>query len=172
MGASAVKAARTLEVPVVMGFHTNFHQYMKDYHFSRLETAAVNYLRKLHNRAGMTVVPTEEMRRTLEGLGFERLSVMGRGVDAVLFDPARRDASLRQSWGVWRDEVVFGVVGRLAREKNLVAALGLYTRLQREFPDCGMKMVVVGDGPMMNSLRSEFPDACLLYTSPSPRDTR
>ena len=132
MGASAVKAARTLEVPVVMGFHTNFHQYMKDYHFSRLETAAVNYLRKLHNRAGMTVVPT---------------------------DPARRDASLRQSWGVWRDEVVFGVVGRLAREKNLVAALGLYTRLQREFPDCGMKMVVVGDGPMMNSLRSEFPDA-------------
>ena len=66
MGASAVKAARTLEVPVVMGFHTNFHQYMKDYHFSRLETAAVNYLRKLHNRAGMTVVPTEEMRRTLE----------------------------------------------------------------------------------------------------------
>ena len=159
MGASAVKAARTLEVPVVMGFHTNFHQYMKDYHFSRLETAAVNYLRKLHNRAGMTVVPTEEMRRTLEGMGFERLSVMGRGVDAVLFNPARRDASLRQSWGVWRDEVVFGVVGRLAREKNLVTALGLYTRLQREFPDCGMKMVVVGDGPMMNSLRSEFPDA-------------
>ena len=40
-----------------------------------------------------------------------------------------------------------------------MAALGLYTRLQREFPDCGMKMVVVGDGPMMNSLRSEFPDA-------------
>lgn len=159
MGASAVKAARMLEVPVVMGFHTNFHQYMKDYHFSRLETAAVNYLRKLHNRAGMTVVPTEEMRRTLEGMGFERLSVMGRGVDAVLFNPARRDASLRQSWGVWRDEVVFGVVGRLAREKNLVTALGLYTRLQREFPDCGMKMVVVGDGPMMNSLRSEFPDA-------------
>lgn len=114
MGASAVKAARTLEVPVVMGFHTNFHQYMKDYHFSRLETAAVNYLRKLHNRAGMTVVPTEEMRRTLEGMGFERLSVMGRGVDAVLFDPARRDASCAShgasggmkwylaSWGVWR----------------------------------------------------------------------
>ena len=59
------------------------------------------------------------MRRTLEGMGFERLSVMGRGVeDAVLFDPARRDASLRQSWGVWRDEVVFGVVGRLARERT------------------------------------------------------
>lgn len=159
MGASAVKAARALEIPVVMGFHTNFHQYMKDYHFSGLETAAVNYLRKLHNRAGMTVVPTEEMRRALEGLGFERLSVMGRGVDAALFDPARRDAGLRQSWGAWRDEVVFGVVGRLAREKNLVTALGLYTRLQREFPDCGMKMVVVGDGPMMSSLRSEFPDA-------------
>ena len=37
----------------------------------------------------MTVVPTEEMRRALEGLGFERLSVMGRGVDAALFDPAK-----------------------------------------------------------------------------------
>lgn len=98
-GASAVKAARALEIPVVMGFHTNFHQYMKDYHFSGLETAAVNYLRKLHNRAGMTVVPTEEMRRALEGLGFERLSVMGRGVDAALFDPARRDAGLAPVMG-------------------------------------------------------------------------
>lgn len=77
MGASAVKAARTLEVPVVMGFHTNFHQYMKDYHFSRLETAAVNYLRKLHNRAGMTVVPTEEMRRTLEGWGLNAFPSWG-----------------------------------------------------------------------------------------------
>ena len=159
MGASAVKAARTLEVPVVMGFHTNFHQYMKNYHFSGLEGATVNYLRRLHNQARMTAVPTEEMRRTLEELGFERLSVMGRGVDAVLFDPGKRDVFLRQSWGVWRDEIVFGVVGRLAREKNLETALGLYTRLQREFPDCGMKMVVVGDGPMKNHLRSEFPDA-------------
>lgn len=159
MGASALKAARALEIPVVMGFHTNFHQYMKDYNVSGLETAAVNYLRKLHNQARMTVVPTEEVRRTLEELGFERLSVMGRGVDAALFGPGRRDTSLRQSWGVWRDEVVFGVVGRLAREKNLVTALSLYTRLQREFPDCGMKMVVVGDGPMKSSLRSEFPDA-------------
>ena len=26
MGASAAKAARALEIPVVMGFHTNFHQ--------------------------------------------------------------------------------------------------------------------------------------------------
>ena len=72
---------------------------------------------------------------------------MGRGVDTVLFDPEKRDISLRQSWGVWRDEIVFGVVGRLAREKNLVTVLSLYTRLQREFPDRGMKMVVVGGRP-------------------------
>lgn len=159
MGASAAKAARALEIPVVMGFHTNFHQYMKNYNFSGLENAAVNYLRKLHNQARLTVVPTEEMFISLSELGFERLAVMGRGVDAVLFDPGKRDVSLRQSWGVWRDEVVFGVVERLAREKNLITVLSLYTRLQREFPDCGMKMVVVGDGSMMSGLRSEFPDA-------------
>lgn len=159
MGASAAKAARTLEIPVMMGFHTNFHQYVKNYHFSSLESVAVNYLRKLHNRAMLTVVPTEEMRSSLEVLGFERLAVMGRGVDAVLFDPGKREAALRQSWGVWRDEVVFGVVGRLAKEKNLETVMSLYRRLQREFPERSMKMVVVGDGPMMNGLRSEFPDA-------------
>ena len=159
MGASAAKAARALEIPVVMGFPAKFHQYMKNYNFSGLENAAVNYLRKLHNQVRLTVVPTEEMLISLGELGFERLAVMGRGVDAVLFDPGKRDVSLRQSWGVWRDEIVFGVVGRLAREKNLITVLSLYTRLQREFPDCGMKMVVVGDGPMMNGLRSEFPDA-------------
>lgn len=158
MGASALKAARALEIPVVMGFHTNFHQYMGNYRIGGLENATVHYLRKLHNQAKLTVVPTEEVRLSLEQLAFERLFVMGRGVDAELFRPEKRDESLRQSWGVWRNELVFGVVGRLAREKNLELTLKLYTRLQQEFPDCGFKMVVVGDGPMMSGLRSEFPD--------------
>lgn len=47
MGASAAKAARALEIPVVMGFHTNFHQYMKNYNFSGLENAAVNYFAQI-----------------------------------------------------------------------------------------------------------------------------
>lgn len=164
MGASAAKAARALGIPVVMGFHTNVHQYVKNYRFPGLETTAVNYLRKMHHGARLTLVPTEEVLRSLDELGFERLAVMGRGVDTSLFDPGKRDVSLRQSWGVWRNEVVFGVVGRLAREKNLVTVLNLYSRLQREFPDRGMKMVVVGDGPLMNSLRSEFPDAVFCGT--------
>lgn len=158
MGASAVKAARTLEIPVVMGFHTNFHQYMRNYAFSGMEPAVVKYLLKLHHRAHVTIVPTEEVSRSLTELGFSNLAVMGRGVDSALFHPDRRDVSLRQSWGVWRDEMVFGVVGRLAAEKNLEKTLEWYTRLQREMPDCGMKMVVVGDGPLMDRLRSRFPD--------------
>ena len=66
---------------------------------SMFSGAVTRYLRSLHNRADCTLVPTAEMRASLEALAFERVAVVGRGVDTQLFNPARRSGRLRAAWG-------------------------------------------------------------------------
>src|SRR5258707_12674324 len=76
-------------------------------------------LRALHNRTDCTLVPTAQMRANLEALAFERVVVVGRGVDTRLFSPARRSERLRAAWGCREGDTVVLHVGRIAPEKNL-----------------------------------------------------
>src|SRR5262249_59239211 len=89
------------------------------------------YLRGFHNASCGTFVSTERLRVELGAAGFERLSVLGRGVDHGRFDPARRSTALRSEWGAGEDDLVVLYVGRLAAEKNGELAIRAYRALQQ-----------------------------------------
>jgi len=157
LGWSALQAAQHLSLPVTSDYRTNFHAYGKHYRLGLLSKPIMGYLRKFHNRCDATMVPTEAMRALLSERGFERLSVVGRGVDAQRFDPARRSAAMRESWGAGPDDLVMGYVGRLAPEKNLGVVLAAYDAVKRVQPR--VRLVFVGDGPMRAELAARAPDA-------------
>jgi glycosyltransferase involved in cell wall biosynthesis len=156
LGWSALAAARRLGLPVSSGFHTNFHSYSRHYGLRLLTSAVGRYLRALHNRADCTVVPTEETRARLAAAGFERLAVVGRGIDGTLFNPGRRSAALRRRWGCAAQETVVAYVGRLAPEKNLGLFVAAALELRRIEP--GARIVLVGDGPDARALRARHPE--------------
>jgi glycosyltransferase involved in cell wall biosynthesis len=156
LGWTAVAAARRLGVPVSSDFHTNFHSYSRHYGFGLFARAVARYLRNLHNRTDCTLVPTAEMKADLEALSFERVMVVGRGVDSRLFNPGRRSEALRRSWGCGGNDTVALHVGRIAPEKNV----GLFAKAAEEMLaiDPLVRVVLVGDGPQGASLRRQFPD--------------
>ncbi|MGM9485186.1 glycosyltransferase family 4 protein [Roseateles sp. NT4] len=157
LGWSALQAAQHLALPVTSDYRTNFHAYGKHYRLGLLSKPIMGYLRKFHNRCDATMVPTEAMRVLLAERGFERLNVVGRGVDAQRFDPARRSAAMRESWGAGPDDLVMGYVGRLAPEKNLGVVLAAYEAVKAVQPR--VRLVFVGDGPMRAELAARAPDA-------------
>jgi len=157
LGWSALQAAHRLKLPVSSDFRTNFHAYSKHYGVGWLHKPIMAYLRKFHNLAHCTMVPTEALRRSLNEYGFRNLIVLSRGVDTQLFDPARRSEELRRRWGAAPDSLVVLHVGRLAQEKNLGALAGVYRVMRRENPR--VRLVLVGDGPARRWLQSECPDA-------------
>ncbi|HEY4066067.1 MAG TPA: glycosyltransferase family 1 protein [Burkholderiaceae bacterium] len=157
LGWSALQAAIKLRLPVTSDFRTNFHAYSKHYGAGWLRRPIVAYLRKFHNRTHFTMVPTEALKRELAAEGFQRLSVVARGVDTSRFSPARRDAALRESWGVQADDLVMLYVGRLAAEKNLQTLVTAYAAVRAI--DARAKLVVVGDGPMRKTLEERCPGA-------------
>jgi glycosyltransferase involved in cell wall biosynthesis len=156
LGWSALRAARTLEIPVVSDFHTNFHDYSRHYGFGWISGLITGYLRALHNRTDCTFVPTHEMHDRLRLLGFKKLKVVGRGIDTQMFSPAKRSVELRRSWRCEHDTPVALYVGRLAAEKNLRLFVESVREARRLRPD--LRVVVVGDGPMGKRLRSDNPD--------------
>lgn len=160
LGWSALQAARKLRLPVSTDFRTNFHAYSRHYGVGWLRHPIAAYLRKFHNLAHCTMVPTPELQRELGAMGFERLLVVARGVDTDRFSPAKRSERLREQWGVAPEQPVMLSVGRLAAEKNLDLLLRCHQAMRQVCP--GLKLVVVGDGPERTALQQACPDALLV----------
>lgn len=155
LGWSAVRAALALRIPVVSDFHTNFHAYSRDYGAGWLMRPIAAYLRHLHNRTLVTMVPTQELRECLYAYGFHNVAVVSRGVDTTHFTPARRSEALRASWGAGPDTPVVVHVSRLAAEKNLDLLFRAFDAMKALDPRT--RLVVVGDGPERERLERCYP---------------
>lgn len=157
LGWSALHAARHLKLPVTSDFRTNFHAYSRHYGIGWLRGPIMGYLRRFHNAAAVTMVPTEPLQRELEGAGFRHVRVVARGVDCQRFTPARRSAALRAAWGVAEDDLVVACVGRLASEKNLEVLVQAHLAIRAA--DARARLLLVGDGPLRDALAARLPGA-------------
>mgnify|MGYP006281571585 CR=1 FL=1 len=162
LGHSALQQARRQGIPVVAGFHTNFDAYSGHYHLGLLRRPVEAYLRRFHNRATTTLVPSTEGRERLIQRGFQRLALLGRGVDTELFDPHRRSQALRAEWGAGPETPVALHVGRIAPEKNIEGLIEAFRTIRERVPEC--QLVVVGDGPATERLAAALPE--LILTGP------
>lgn len=155
LGWSALRACRRLGIPVATGFHTRFDDYVGRYGAGFLSPWVFSWLRRFHNKADATLVPTRELQETLSQQGFRHALRLGRAVDTREFHPAFRDLALREAWGAGDGPVVVSV-GRIAPEKNLPLSVRCFRELQRSRPDA--RFVWVGDGPARAELQSANPD--------------
>ena len=157
LGWSALRAAMYLKLPVSTDYRTNFQSYSTHYGVGFLYKPIMAYLKKFHNLAGCTMVPTEALRASLAAVGFQRLKVVSRGVDTVAYDPAHRSDALRQQWGLAPQDLAVLCVGRLAKEKNLDLLLRAFEAIQARQPSA--RLVLVGHGPMLQELKLKCPGA-------------
>ncbi len=156
LGYSAVRAARSLGIPVTSSFHTNFHAYTHHYRVSGLRRLALGWLRHVHNLTRRTFVPTEDLCLELSALGFRNLAVMSRGVDTRQFRPEHRSSALRSAWGAAPGDPVVIHVGRMAAEKNHPLLFRVYAAMKAANPAC--RFVLAGEGPLKAALMRANPD--------------
>ena len=141
IGIAARRYCRRRGLPFTTSFHTRFPEYIE----ARTRIPARWFypaLRDFHNGGNCIMVATETLRQDLGARGFHNLALWGRGVDVTLFKP--RDKSFLQD-----PRPIYLYVGRVAVEKNI-----------SDFLDLAMPgtKVVVGDGPLLDSLRRRHPE--------------
>ncbi len=155
LGFSALGAARRLGIPACTGFHTRFDDFANHYGLGLLTPLVFAYLRRFHNRAAATLVPTAELVEFLGSNGFRNVRLLSRAVDTTLFHPRHRDAQLRARWGLDANDLAIVHVGRLAAEKNLGLAVRAFEAIQARHPRA--RFVIVGDGPARATLAAQHP---------------
>lgn len=156
LGWSAMRTARRLGIPVASGLHTRFDEYLPDYGAAWLQATALRWMRRFHNQAEATLVPTRELQQFLQDNGFSKARLLARAVDGSQFDPNKRDDTLRADWGIEGEGFAVIHVGRIAAEKNLGLAIKAFRRIQQQRPKA--RFVWVGDGPMREKLAEQNPD--------------
>jgi glycosyltransferase involved in cell wall biosynthesis len=115
------------------------------------------YLRKFHNRADLTLVPTRALCGELAEQGIARVDVVSRGVDTALFDPARRSASCGAAGG-WRRMTWPWFTWGIAPEKNLALLEKAFEAIRARQPRA--RLVLVGSGPAAQACRRVQPRPC------------
>lgn len=135
--------------PFTTSYHTAFPDYA--WRYLRLPRSwTYSYLRRFHAPARSVLVATATLEKELRSHGFRnRMCRWSRGVDTSLFRPlARSKDEVRR-----RERPVCLYVGRVAVEKNVEAFLKLSLPYDK---------VVVGDGPLLDTLRKRYHDAHFL----------
>lgn len=156
LGLTALGAGRRLGIPACTGFHTRFDDFASHYGLGFLTPIVFAYLRRFHNRANATLVPTAELAAFLGTHGFRDVRLLRRAVDTELFNPRHRDEALRAEWGLTGSDLAVVHVGRLAPEKNLELAVRAFHAIRERHPRA--RFVIVGDGPARAGLAAHHPD--------------
>jgi glycosyltransferase involved in cell wall biosynthesis len=156
LGRSALRAACDLGIPACSGFHTRFDDFARYYGFGFIAPAVFSYLRRFHRRAAATLVPTAELKEFLERERFGNVMLLRRAVDTTLFEPHKRDETLRAQWGLKPGQLAVIHVGRIAAEKNPALAVRAFRAIQQDRPDA--RFIWVGDGPARAALQESNPD--------------
>jgi len=129
-------------LPFTTAFHTRFPEYITA-RFRVPLAWGYAVVRWFHTPGKRVMVSTETLRHELQERGFGEAVLFQRGVDLDLFKPCDPEVTDLP-------RPIYTYVGRVAVEKSITDFLDL---------DLDGTKVVVGDGPMLEELRQDYPDA-------------
>jgi glycosyltransferase involved in cell wall biosynthesis len=119
----------------------------------KLHSRRVWVRRLLLPRVHCTVVPSRTLLKIASDkyrLSAGKVRLIVNGVDPIRFQPAR-DPELREQLGCGEDTVVFGYVGYLRPEKNLLLLLEAFARAGID----NSRLILIGDGDQRGALEQK-----------------
>jgi glycosyltransferase involved in cell wall biosynthesis len=167
VGILGAALAHHMGLPLAASWHTNVHEYAarRSEWFLRLlpesqsaatgqaiEDLAMAVAARFYSVAQVLFAPHPALCALLERTTGRPCHWMPRGVDAALFDPAKRTRKNQNNGAV------LGFVGRLSVEKNVA----LLAQVQQELEQMGVsefRFLIVGQGGDENWLRERLPQA-------------
>lgn len=152
LGGQALAYAAKRGIPSIAVYQTDVAGYMQRYGLEFAGPILDAVTAAIHRPATLSLAPTLDGRDYLNSLGIDNVELWGRGVDDVLFTPARKASDrvhdLRARLAPQGHKII-GYVGRLAPEKQV-------SRLIELCELSGVHLLIVGDGPDRSDLEDRF----------------
>lgn len=156
LGMSALRIARSRELPLVFTHHTLYERYT---HYVPADSEAlkrfvIELATRYGNLASMVFAPSESVAELLRERGVQSpIEVVPTGVKIEDYQNGNGLAA-RAQYGIPEKAFVIGHLGRLAEEKNLGFLSEAVLELMRRSAD--IHFLVVGTGPMENQIKNLF----------------
>ncbi|HVO48754.1 MAG TPA: glycosyltransferase, partial [Steroidobacteraceae bacterium] len=125
----AAWVARRRGIPVAAFYHSNLPQIIGRRTGDLSERVLGRYIRSVYERFDVVLAPSRLMCSYLKSLGVAQAVHQPLGVDATVFCPEQRGATLRKALGLPAESRVLLYAGRFAAEKNLPVLLAAFARL-------------------------------------------
>lgn len=147
IGLMAAHVCQKRHIPYTTTFHTKFPEYLHMRNRLVKESYVHEYLRYIHDGAEKIFISNTGLEQYLERNHYEWCEIIPFGIDHSIFHPGKKSLFFDMP------KPIFLFVGRVAIEKNIEAFLEMKTP--------GTK-IVVGDGPMLESLQKNYPHVYFL----------
>ncbi|HSX58508.1 MAG TPA: glycosyltransferase [Candidatus Saccharimonadales bacterium] len=139
--------------PYVLTYHAYLAKY-SHYFFIKneavTERAAKNGSKLICNLADVVIVPTEKMKKILQGYGVnKKIEVVANPIDLEKFKKVER-GFLRSQFSIGEDKVILLTASRLGVEKNIEFLLRSYQKVTKK--EEKSVFVIAGDGPNKKKL--------------------
>jgi alpha-1,6-mannosyltransferase len=160
LGWKAVRAGRSLKIPVVGFYHSHFPEAYLRASARLLGKRAARgvmklsrgYVRRLYNRFAATLVASDRLAKVLKDWGVHNVRVVQLGVNTDIFRPDESDRGpSRRSLGIKRGRKLLLYVGRLAKEKNTAGLFKAFAILNQRNPHA-FHLLIIGEGPQRRQL--------------------
>lgn len=158
MAILSLTAARAMEIPHLLTFHTMANEAVKYYSFLPMREDVLVpsvwiYLRNMMSRPEVVIAPSAPIKEELlaNGVRMHACEVVPTGVDLTRFSPKSYDRGFLERFGLDGHRVALHV-GRLSMEKRLDIVLKAMVRLRKEEPD--LRLLVAGKGPAYDHYRA------------------
>jgi len=143
------------EVPHFCTYHTNLELYIRHYvpgvPNNASKTATRLYTYRETKNAEKVFVPSTDMKKLLSEYRLEPpIEVLPTGIDIEMYTKilnapeTKTTRSLREQFGIHKDEKILLYVGRVGSEKNIEFLLRSFDRIAREHPEA--HFIIVGGG--------------------------
>jgi glycosyltransferase involved in cell wall biosynthesis len=156
VGLAGLGIARLLDLPCYGTYHTAFPQYARDLTADPiLESAVWQYMVWFYNMMDAIFVPSQSTADDIiaQGVKKEKIIITKRGIDITKFNPSKRNGYLQKKHHI-KSGVNFLYVGRVSKEKNLEILKDAFIQLSKIRNDANL--IIVGDGPYLETLREEL----------------
>ena len=164
MGLTALLVSKLLHIPINGIYHTDIPQYVRiltgDF---AMEDMTWKYLRWYYEQMDVIFAPSKATRDQLVSNGFtaEKIKVFPRGIDIQRFNPRHKSTFIRKEIALNKGRKIL-YVGRVSKEKGIDVLIDAYLFLKERYND--LKLVVVGDGPYLETLKSRFNNQDITFT--------
>ncbi len=154
LGAIGLYYVEHMQLPCLATFHTDLAAYAPMYQVPYIEEILNTVTKMVYSKAGRVLAPSPSSQKKLEEIGLTSVGVFGRGVDADLFNPNKRNKKIWSNYGLNPDAVTLLYVGRLADEKSIPELIEAFLSLEKK--GANIQLVIVGDGPIKDELEARL----------------